>query len=149
MSPWQLVPTSSGDLDELVELCAAFHAFEQIEQAPEDTRRIIQTLLEDPLLGSIWFIQHRAQTAGYLALCLGYSLETGRDAFVDELYLRPEFRGQGGGTAALSLIEPMLATHEVKALHLEVARGNEPARALYEKFGFKASQRYTLMTKML
>ena len=40
---------------------------------------------------------------GYLVLTLGYSLEYGgRDAFIDEVYIRSSYRGRGIGTAALT-----------------------------------------------
>ncbi len=86
---------------------------------------------------------------GYVALTFGYSLEFhGRDAFVDELFVRAERRGEGAGTAALGFIMDTCPTLGVHALHLEVERVNTAAQALYRLFGFHDHDGY-LMTRWM
>jgi GNAT superfamily N-acetyltransferase len=80
-------------------------------------------------------------------LTFGYSLEFhGRDAFVDELYLQEGARGRGTGRQALEFLAGVCSDLGVRALHLEVVRGNEAAQRLYRGFGFEDHDRY-LMTK--
>lgn len=82
-------------------------------------------------------------------LCLGFSLEyKGRDAFVDEIYIRAAFRGQGLGKRALEFPEAECRALGVQALHLEVERANTNAQEVYRKHGFIDQDRY-LMTKPL
>lgn len=89
------------------------------------------------------------EVAGYAVLTFGYSLEFhGRDAFVDELYLRNEYRGQGIGKRALEFLTEVCVAEGVSALHLEVERSNTQAQAVYRKFGFEDHDRY-LMTRWL
>ena len=84
---------------------------------------------------------------GYAALCFGYSIEfRGRDAFVDELFIAEQARGKGLGSRVLELIRKEAARLGIVALHLEVARDNTRARRLYEKWGFRARERYYLMS---
>jgi ribosomal protein S18 acetylase RimI-like enzyme len=86
---------------------------------------------------------------GFVVLTFSYSLEFhGRDAFVDELYVRPSHRRRGLGAAALRLSEAACREHGVHALHLEVDGANDPARALYRRWGFDEHARH-LMTKWL
>ena len=102
---------------------------------------------EDERLGGVWLIRSGASAVGYVVLTLGYSIEfRGRDAFLDELYLRPEARGRGAGRKALEFVEGVCRSLGVRALHLEVERANAGAQALYRKAGFVDPDRY-LMTK--
>jgi ribosomal protein S18 acetylase RimI-like enzyme len=83
-------------------------------------------------------------------LTLGWSLELGgRDAFIDELYVKPARRGRGLGTLALATAEAAARRRGVRALHLEVDVTNETARRLYQRVGFRLRERYQLMLKRL
>lgn len=86
-----------ADLDRLERLVRAYHAFEMI-----DSSERLRRLLQDSSLGAAWLISAGDALAEYIVLCRGFSIEfNGFDAFVDEFYLEPEFRGQGiGGRVA-------------------------------------------------
>ena len=109
----------------------------------------LRGLLRDPACGRVWLIRSGDVDVGYAVLTLGYSLEfLGRDAFVDELYVLPEHRGQGLGKQAMALLEDECRALGVHALHLEVARGNKAAQGLYRRFGFE-KRAYFLMTRRI
>jgi ribosomal protein S18 acetylase RimI-like enzyme len=61
----------------------------------------------------------------------------GRDAFVDEFYLLPEYRGHGWGRKTMSFVEEASQSLNIRALHLEVVRQNSAALQVYRKLGFK------------
>lgn len=109
----------------------------------------MQQLLQEPAFGRIWLIEMEQALAGYFVLCLGFSLEYhGHDAFVDEIYVREAYRGQGLGKRALQFLETQCRALGVQALHLEVERVNTHAQEVYRKHGFADHDRY-LMTKWL
>jgi GNAT superfamily N-acetyltransferase len=115
--------------------------------------QIAQTALEkivrDNVFGYVWLIQHSDEAVGYVILTLGYSLEYhGRDAFLDEIYVEADYRGQGIGKQALHFVEETCRSLGVNALHLEVERDNISAQHVYRKFGFEDHDRY-LMTKWI
>ena len=146
MTP-QLRLAGPGDLQQLEPLVAAYHAFETIDSRREDRLASLQTLLADRELGGIWLIETDGALAGYIALCRGFSIEfNGFDAFVDEFFLLPEFRGQGIGGQVLAQIAGVARGLDINALHLEVARDNQPAQALYRSAGFEARDKYLLMS---
>jgi ribosomal protein S18 acetylase RimI-like enzyme len=139
----------ASDTDQLVELMREFYAFDHIAFDEGAARRALEQVLSDRRLGVVHLIGVDAQTAGYLVLTFGFSLEFhGRDAFVDELYLRERFRGQGIGKASIEFAAEVCRLEEIAALHLEVERGNTRALGLYLRAGFREHDRY-LLTKWL
>ncbi len=87
---------------------------------------------------------------GYIALCFGYSIEfAGHDAFVDKLFVEEAFRGRGFGRADFQLATEEAARMGIKAPHLEVARNNDRAGALYRSLGFESREQYHLMSRKL
>ena len=138
------------DLDRLLPLVAAYHAFEGIETTDAFRRAALAPLLAGTDLGAVWLIGPRAAPLGYIATGLGWSIELGGpDAFVDELFVVPEARGRGLGAAALEHLAAALAARGVVALHLEVARENGGAQRFYARKGFESRERYFLMTRKL
>ena len=84
---------------------------------------------------------------GYVVLTLGYSLELlGRDAFIDEFYLRETYRGRGWGRQAIAFVEDAARALGVNSIHLEVTRPNFTAHQIYRKLGFEDREHH-LMTK--
>ncbi len=144
---WTLELAEPADLAQLLPLIRAYHEFEGVTLDEAARRAGAERLLSDPALGAVWFVMAGAERAGYIALCLGYSLEFGGfDAFIDEFYLRAEFRGHGGGKAALAAVKNAARERGIKMLHLEVARDNLPARKLYAGIGMRAREKYVLMS---
>jgi ribosomal protein S18 acetylase RimI-like enzyme len=115
----------------------------------EASRRAMLELIGDEALGRFFVFEEEGAIAGYIVIGFGFTLEFGgRDAFVDELYVAPEARGRGIGSAALQIAEDACRGAGIRALHLEVAHENPRARALYERAGYAAHER-SLMTKRL
>jgi ribosomal protein S18 acetylase RimI-like enzyme len=142
-------PAQSADADLLVELVRAFYEFEHIPFDESDARAALLRLISDDRLGRVYLIRSGGEVIGYFVLTFGFSLEfKGRDAFVDELFLREEFRGRGIGRRALTFAEEQCRDAGVRALHLEVGRANINAQGLYRRAGFKDHDRY-LMTKWI
>ena len=142
-------PASPSDTEPLLALMREFNEHERIEFVERDARSALAQILSDESLGRVWLIECGSETAGYLVLTLGFSFEfKGRDAFVDELFLRAEFRGRGFGKRALEVAEGACRELGVRALHLEVERGNAAAHELYRRSGFKEHERH-LKTKWI
>lgn len=146
----ELQLATAAALQPLLPLVAAYHAFEGVDSSAEQREAALRTLLADPALGAIWLIVNNGELAGYIALCTGFSIEFGgRDAFIDEFFILPAQRGRGLGAEVLALIKTEAKRLGIRALHLEVARDNRRARALYARCGFNARERYVLMTARL
>jgi ribosomal protein S18 acetylase RimI-like enzyme len=112
-------------------------------------REVLRKLLRSPDLGHVWVFFEEETPVGYMALTFGYSFEYhGRDAFIDELYIEPQYRRKGIGRRAMQFVEERAGELGVQAIHLEVDKGNDPAAELYRRAGYDNHSRF-LMTKRL
>jgi diamine N-acetyltransferase len=112
-------------------------------------RAAFRQFLSLPAFGGVWLLCDGNKPVGYMVLTLGFSFEfRGYDAFIDELYITPEYRRKGFGRQAVEFLEEQARKRGVNALHLEVDPGNDPALELYRRSGFVDHGRF-LMTKWL
>ena len=129
-------------------LCTAFQIEEGLPPDPDTLRAALVPLLEGSPHGAVYLVGPVRAPIGYAVVCFGWSLEFGGlDGFLDEIYIRPGVRGRGIGSEILNSLPKALAGAGLKALHLEVRRDNEKARALYAKLHFEPREQYMLMTR--
>ena len=121
------------DLDLLGELSAEFN---QIDVHPHDDTRVrtaLSPLLEDDALGVVYLFGDPPN--GYAVVTWGYSIESGgRDALLDEIYIRS--RGQGRGGAAFEEVLADLRQRGLTRMFLETERPNIKVRTFYARHGF-------------
>ncbi len=138
-----------ADIEILLKFMREYYEFDHLPFDEQVARAALTKFVDDEALGCVWLICYEGEAIGYLVLTLGYSLEYGgRDAFIDEVYIRASHRGCGIGQSALTFAEEVCRALGVRALHLEVERANTNARGLYRKAGFADHDRY-LMTKRI
>jgi len=86
------------------------------------------------LEGYVFEEEEGAGVCGYGMLAKSFSTEFGKPCvWIEDLYLRPEARGKGYGTAFLLFVRREYAD---KLIRLEVESGNEKALGVYKKCGF-------------
>lgn len=77
----------------------------------------------------------QGQPAGYALFFSFYSTWRGTGLFLEDLFVRPDFRGRGVGKALLASVA-RVAEHENGAfIRWEVLNWNQPAIALYKALG--------------
>lgn len=112
--------------------------FYVIDRHVFDERRLTDSLgplLEDDTHGQVWLIEPDAGPAGYAIVTWGYSVESGgRDALLDEIYVRDRGRGLGG--QALEEIVAVCQALGCSRMFLETEAPNERVRSLYLRHGF-------------
>lgn len=89
----------------------------------------------EPLLRGI-LIYHNGVLAGYAYLTFCYSAEVGgRCIFIEEIFLKEEFRGLGLGKEIMDWMEGEYPA--ARRFRLEVTQVNQRAIRLYEKSGYQ------------
>lgn len=137
-------------LDTVLAHVRSYHEYEDVHLSDQQRLSAIRALLGESALGRIFLIRHGSEVIGYVAVCFGFSIEfEGRDAFVDEMFIVPAYRGKGHGRKVLDLLGSTMKAMDIRALHLEVARDNEKAQRLYRSAGFESREKYFLMSAVL
>jgi GNAT superfamily N-acetyltransferase len=138
-----------SDMETLLEMMRELYVYDHSEFNADTHRAALLEMLDNPDCGRTWLISADDETVGYAVLTIGYSLEFhGHDGFLDELYVREAYRGQGLGTEAIAFVEEQARMLGIHALHLEVERANTRAQHVYESQGYKPHTRF-LMTKWI
>ncbi len=136
------------DIPEILEMMADFYSIDNYPFRKSDAKKNLQKFINNEGLGRLSLIYQGEALTGYIALTFGFSFEYGgRDAFIDEFYLKPHFRGQGIGSTVMDLIANQAKALGVNAIHLEVENQNEAGQALYRRKGFQGNNRSLLTRK--
>ena len=139
-----------ADLDVLVELIKGIQVDDpwSCEFVEARAKEALRQLIADPSMGCAWLVCDEGREIGYIVLTFDYSLEYGgKCAWVDEFFVKKEYRGKGVGLQTLEFFASEAKKLGAKTVHLIVNYEN-PAIRLYERAGFEKHQRYA-MTKEL
>ena len=140
---------AEADVDVLLALMKDYYVFDGHGWDHDRARDALVVLLRNSQFGLVWLVVDEQTPVGYVVVTFGYSLEfLGRDAFIDELFLIPSHRNRGWGKNILAFVEDQARAHEVRAIHLEVVRGNNHARGLYAAHGY-VDHDHSLMSKWI
>ena len=84
-----------------------------------------------------YIIEHDGDTAGYALIGITYSNEAGGlVVWVEEIFIKENFRGLGLGSEFLSYVEQEFGD-KAKRFRLEISHDNDSAQRLYERKGYQ------------
>jgi GNAT superfamily N-acetyltransferase len=106
-----------ADIPALVELMSQFYAESSYALDREWAAASFAQLLQDEARGAVWIARRGTEAAGHIVLVLRHSMEFGGSTgVIDDLFVRPQFRRQGVGSAnikracvAAAVLSPMAA----------------------------------------
>jgi ribosomal protein S18 acetylase RimI-like enzyme len=132
---------SAQDDESIVQMCMELYREDPgVNEVPEtQIRRTLQTLREEPVRGKMCVLELNGQRLGYAILISFWSNELGGEVcYIDELFVRTEFRNKGNGRALVQMLmkENSLWPRKPVSIDLEVTPKNERARKLYSTLGF-------------
>lgn len=137
------------DAECLLVMMREYYAFDGHAFQENRARKALVGFLCEPAFGRAWLICDQETPVGYMVLTFGYSLEyLGRDAFLDEFYIRESHRGRGWGKRALEFVEAQARACDIRSIHLEVVLSNVHAKEFYRRNGYRDHE-HSLMTKWI
>lgn len=141
----------ADDLTALLQMMAAFNRAEGIPFRRARVAPGLRRLLREPRLGMVVIAAHpdRPGLDGYAVATFGYDLEfAGTDAFLTELFVRPERRGLGVGARLLAAVARALQAGGAGAVTLLVRPENRAARRLYARAGYATVPRLAMVRRL-
>ena len=140
---------SVEDKSDVLEMMTAFNKIDGYEFNVIIGEKNLLDFSSNDALGRLYLIRYQKQNIGYIVLTFGFSFEyKGRDAFIDEFYLKEDFRNKGIGKKTIDFIESESKKLNIKAVHLEAETNNTIANQLYIKKGYQSNGRKLLTKKI-
>lgn len=136
------------DFQQVLDMMRVFYASDALLVHPDDS--VLARTLRDSMAGGPYVTGYGFEVdgdlAGYGMVSRSYSTETGGIClWIEDIYILPQHRGQGIGTAFLKFVE---ALGGAVRLRLEAEPENERAMHVYRKAGFRELG-YTQLIKEL
>ena len=129
-----------------------FNRGEHIPWRPKRVVGALRHLIETDGLGVVVVAAEpdSRQLAGYVVGTFNYDLEfAGLDSFITELFVHSAYRRRGLGLQLIEAIAREMRAGGAHAIHLMVRPGNQKARLLYQRAGFKTVPRLMMTREFL
>jgi GNAT superfamily N-acetyltransferase len=117
-------------------LISLFKEFALFEKLPEKmTNSVEQMLREKEYLTGFVAVNDVDEIVGYATYFFGYYTWIGKSLYMDDLYVRPDFRGAGVGTKLINEVIAFAKAENCKKLRWQVSEWNQPAIDFYKSLG--------------
>lgn len=117
-------------------LISLFKEFALFEKLPEKmTNSVEQMLREKEYLTGFVAVNDADEILGYATYFFGYYTWIGKSLYMDDLYVRPDFRGAGVGTKLINEVIAFAKAESCKKLRWQVSEWNQPAIDFYKSLG--------------
>ena len=141
-----LRPARGGDLDTIIEL---IHALAEYEREP-DAVKLDREALHGHLFGPRPYAEvvlaetEAGESTGFALFFHNFSTWEGKPGiYLEDLFVRPEYRGHGYGKALLSELARLAVERGCARLEWSVLDWNEPSIAFYKALGAKPMEEWT------
>ena len=126
-------PIAENDFEELVSLFKEFAIFEKL---PDSMINSVEKMRnEKEYLKGFTARDEEGCLAGYVTYFYAYYTWVGKSLYMDDLYVREKYRGQGIGSILINKIIELAKLENCNRLRWQVSNWNHPAIKLYESLG--------------
>ena len=127
-----------NDKYKFIEMCRDFYSMDCVahEIPVENILRTFDLIVSGSEYADAFVYEKDNEITGYILLAITYSNESGGIViWLDEIYVCPEYRGNGIGSKLIDFVLEKYKT--ASRFRLEVTECNKSARKLYASKGFK------------
>ena len=122
-----------------IEMAREFYSTDAVERAIpyEYHERTFKELMDSDVYAFCYMLEYNGAAAGYALMAKTFSQEAGGyTVWIDEVYVRPEYRSKGLFKEFFSYLKTNIGD-ETARIRLEVESDNVRAISLYESIGFR------------
>jgi ribosomal protein S18 acetylase RimI-like enzyme len=121
---------------DFTELISLFKEFALFEKAPEKMTNTIEKMKDDKeFINGFVAVSEKNKILGYATFFFVYFTWTGKSLYMDDLYVKNDFRGNGIGTLLIDEVINFAKKEKCKKLHWQVSDWNKAAIEFYKKLG--------------
>ena len=123
----------TADFPEILEL---FREFSVYQKTPEKMKNSIERMTAEKEYFHCFVAETpEKKIIGYTTWFYTYFTWSGKGMYIDDLYVKPEFRGSGIGKLLMNKVIELARESKCHKLRWQVSHWNKPAIAFYEKMG--------------
>jgi GNAT superfamily N-acetyltransferase len=124
---------TEADFPAILEMIKELATF---EKAPEKVTNSVEQMIEEKELFKCFVAENEDKhIIGFALYFFAYYTWVGKSLYLDDLFVRKEYRGNGIGQLLLDKIFEVAKTENCKRLRWQVLNWNAPAIELYKKIG--------------
>ncbi|WP_337402169.1 GNAT family N-acetyltransferase [Porcipelethomonas sp.] len=128
----------SDDKIDFIKMCMDFYNTDGVDHSipVSNMEKTFNLLMEGLDFAKAYVCEKNNKTVGYILLALTYSNEAGgMVVWLDEIYVKPEFRSQGIGSELIDFVIDKYKDNAAR-FRLEITESNMGAKKLYLSKGF-------------
>jgi len=117
-------------------LILLFREFALFEKLPAKMTNSLEQMCKekDHILGFV-ALNPQNELMGYVTYFFAYYTWTGKSMYMDDLYVRPEFRAKKIGTGLINEVIALARSENCRKLRWQVSEWNQPAIDFYKSMG--------------
>ncbi len=122
--------------NDFAELICLFQEFAAFEKLPDKmTNSVKQMMEEKEYLKGFLAVSDSDKIVGYVTYFFAYYTWIGKSLYMDDLYVKKDFRGQGIGTKLIKKVIDHAKSEKCRKLRWQVSEWNKPAIDFYKSLG--------------
>lgn len=140
-----LRPATETDVPAILALIEALADYERLRDACVATEDRLRATLFGPRPGAeVILADVDGQVVGFALFCSNYSTFLAQPGiWLEDLFVRPEFRGRGIGRALLAQLARLAVARDCGRVEWAVLDWNEPSIGFYESLGARGMTEWT------
>ena len=135
----QIIIGTKEDLSDLLELIQELAEF---EKSPDSVINSEERMIAEWDHFNFVLARKGGKTLGMAVYFFSYSTWVGKSLYLDDLYVKEEYRGRGIGRRLLDHVLNLGWNEKCRRVRWQVLDWNEPAIAFYEKIGARISKEW-------
>lgn len=123
---------SIKDFEEIHRMILDFASF---QKTPEKVYTTVEQMQADAALIKALIIEDDGQAVGFATYYFGYSSWSGKNLFLDDIYLEKPYRRKGIGDLVMDNLEVIAKAEQCRSMRWLVSKWNESAIEFYKRRG--------------
>ncbi len=112
------------------------------EKMPDEVKNSLEQMMQEKELFRFFIAEENGEILGTAIYFFAYSTWVGKTLYLEDLYVKPEYRRKKVGTMLLRKIFKLAKYENCKRVRWQVLSWNKDAIAFYKKHGAKISDQW-------
>lgn len=142
----RIVPATQADVPVILALIRELAEYERLADEVVATEAILEeTLFGERRYAEVLLAYLGNEPAGYALFFHSFSTFLGRPGiYLEDIYVKPQYRGSGIGTTLLSKLARLAAERKCGRMEWAVLNWNEPSIGFYKSLGARPMDEWTV-----